>query len=47
MSELLALDKVTAGYGESVVLEGISLSMREATAWRCWAATAWARPPCW
>ncbi len=29
MSELLALDKVTAGYGEAVVLEGISLSMQE------------------
>jgi branched-chain amino acid transport system ATP-binding protein len=29
MPELLALDKVTAGYGESVVLEGISLAMQE------------------
>jgi branched-chain amino acid transport system ATP-binding protein len=29
MSELLALDNVTAGYGESVVLEGISFSMKE------------------
>jgi branched-chain amino acid transport system ATP-binding protein len=29
MSELLALDNVTAGYGESVVLEGISFSMNE------------------
>jgi branched-chain amino acid transport system ATP-binding protein len=29
MSELLALDKVTAGYGESVVLEDISFSMQE------------------
>ena len=29
MPELLALDNVTAGYGESVVLEGISLSMQE------------------
>ena len=29
MSELLALENVTAGYGESVVLEGISLSMQE------------------
>jgi len=29
MSELLALDKVTAGYGEAVVLEGISLAMQE------------------
>jgi branched-chain amino acid transport system ATP-binding protein len=29
MSELLALDNVTAGYGESVVLEGISFAMRE------------------
>jgi branched-chain amino acid transport system ATP-binding protein len=29
MSELLALENVTAGYGESVVLEGISLSMNE------------------
>ncbi len=27
--ELLALDKVSAGYGESVVLENISFSMRE------------------
>ena len=29
MAELLALDKVSAGYGESVVLEEISLTMRE------------------
>ncbi|WP_151636958.1 ABC transporter ATP-binding protein [Noviherbaspirillum aerium] len=29
MRELLAIENVTAGYGESVVLEGISLSMRE------------------
>jgi len=29
MPELLALENVTAGYGESVVLEGISLSMQE------------------
>jgi branched-chain amino acid transport system ATP-binding protein len=29
MSELLALDNVTAGYGESVVLENISFSMQE------------------
>ena len=29
MSELLALDNVTAGYGESVILEGISLAMQE------------------
>lgn len=29
MSELLALDKVTAGYGESVVLEDVSLALQE------------------
>jgi branched-chain amino acid transport system ATP-binding protein len=29
MAELLALDKVSAGYGESVVLEDISLAMEE------------------
>jgi branched-chain amino acid transport system ATP-binding protein len=29
MSELLALDKVTAGYGESVVLEDVSFVMKE------------------
>ncbi|MDB5795529.1 MAG: transporter ATP-binding protein [Noviherbaspirillum sp.] len=29
MAELLALDNVTAGYGESVVLEGISFNMQE------------------
>lgn len=29
MAELLALDNVTAGYGESVVLEGISLTMQD------------------
>lgn len=29
MRELLALDNVTAGYGESVVLEGISFAMQE------------------
>ncbi|ASU37041.1 ABC transporter ATP-binding protein [Herbaspirillum sp. meg3] len=29
MSELLALDKVTAGYGDSIVLEDVSFSMKE------------------
>lgn len=29
MAELLVLDNVTAGYGESVVLEGISFAMQE------------------
>ena len=29
MRELLALDRVTAGYGESVVLEAISLALQE------------------
>ena len=29
MSELLALEKVTAGYGDSVVLEDVSLAMEE------------------
>jgi branched-chain amino acid transport system ATP-binding protein len=29
MTELLAMDKVTAGYGESVVLEDVSLFMQE------------------
>ncbi|SRR6266851_412449 len=29
MAELLRLDNVTAGYGDSVVLEGVSLSMEE------------------
>jgi branched-chain amino acid transport system ATP-binding protein len=29
MHELLALDRVTAGYGDSVVLEGISLALQE------------------
>ncbi len=29
MAELLALDNVTAGYGESVVLEGISFAMQD------------------
>jgi branched-chain amino acid transport system ATP-binding protein len=29
MSELLALDNVTAGYGDSVVLEGISFALQE------------------
>jgi branched-chain amino acid transport system ATP-binding protein len=29
MAELLALDNVTAGYGDSVVLEGISLTMQD------------------
>ena len=29
MRELLALDRVTAGYGESVVLEDVSLAMQE------------------
>jgi branched-chain amino acid transport system ATP-binding protein len=29
MAELLALENVTAGYGESVVLEGVSLSLQE------------------
>jgi len=29
MAELIALDNVTAGYGDSVVLDGVSLSMNE------------------
>ena len=29
MSELLALEKVTAGYGDSIVLEDVSFSMKE------------------
>ena len=29
MRELLALEKVSAGYGESIVLEDVSLSMNE------------------
>ena len=29
MTELLALEKVTAGYGDSVVLEDVSLAMQE------------------
>jgi len=29
MSELIALDNVTAGYGESVVLDGVSLALNE------------------
>ena len=29
MRELLALDKVTAGYGESIVLEDVSFTMNE------------------
>ena len=29
MAELIALDNVSAGYGESVVLDGVSLSMNE------------------
>ena len=29
MSELLALDKVTAGYGDSIILEDVSFSMKE------------------
>jgi branched-chain amino acid transport system ATP-binding protein len=29
MTELLALDKVTAGYGESIVLEDVSFTLKE------------------
>jgi branched-chain amino acid transport system ATP-binding protein len=29
MAELLRLDKITAGYGDSVVLDDVSLSMEE------------------
>jgi len=34
MPELLAFDRVSAGYGESIVLEDVSFSMDEGPA--CW-----------
>jgi hypothetical protein len=39
MPELLRIDKLSAGYGEAVVLHDISPSAK-GKRWRCWAATA-------
>ena len=44
MPDLLTIEKLTAGYGEAIVLNGVSLRSRRARRWRCSAATAWARP---
>ena len=43
---LLALEGVRAGYGDAVVLDGITLEVPAAAASRCSAATASARPRC-
>ena len=38
------IDDLRAGYGEAVVLPDMSLRLPRARCWRCWAATAPARP---
>ena len=42
----LNLERVRAGYGRTIVLEGISLSLAPGSTWRCSGAMAWARPRC-
>ena len=45
MPDLLAIEGLRAGYGEAVVLPGMSLtSAAKARCWRCSGATAPARP---
>ena len=44
MPDLLAIDGLRAGYGEAVVLPGMSLRSAKARCWRCWGVTAPARP---
>jgi hypothetical protein len=43
MPELLVIDMLSAGYGEAVVLNEVSLALAEGRRWRSSAATAWAR----
>jgi hypothetical protein len=46
MSDLLQVESLSAGYGEAVVLQGVSFSLAmRARPWRCWGAMARARPP--
>ena len=45
MADLLGIENLRAGYGEAVVLPGLSLrGCPEGQCWRYWAATAPARP---
>ncbi len=46
MAELLRIEGLSAGYGDAVVIDGIGLALEAGAVWRCWAATAWARPRC-
>jgi ABC-type molybdenum transport system ATPase subunit/photorepair protein PhrA len=46
MAELLRSTGLYAGYGEAVVVQGVSWSWSKGSRWRCWAATAPARRPC-
>jgi hypothetical protein len=38
------VEGLTCGYGEAVVLSDVSSRSKPAARWRCWAATAPARP---
>ena len=46
MTEALAVEDLVAGYGATVVLDGLSFDLPRAARWRCWGATASARPRC-
>ena len=43
MADLLVIDRLTAGYGEAVVLSDVGFASPTASRWRCSAATASAR----
>ena len=47
MRELLKLDKVTAGYGESIVLEDVSFSMNEGDSLALLGRNGVGKPACW
>jgi ABC-type branched-subunit amino acid transport system ATPase component len=44
MAKLLVIERVTAGYGDSIILEDVSLDLDAAS--HCLAETASARPRC-
>ena len=45
MAELLRLDGLRAGYGEAIVLGGISLELDEGRSLALLGRNGWARPP--
>jgi len=43
--QMLELRDVHTYYGDSYVLQGISLTVKDGSVVPCWAGTAWVRPP--